>query len=174
MPLRMYYAITTIGLKPAILQGMFFDSRYVMKHTLARLVECALWHDHWTNTFYKERFVILAFLLNWNAWAPPHKARFTGENLYVLLFAAKYSMWLVPFTAATPKELSTYNPTSLLDPHDSNSIHAFLLCRANQVLHFLPPCEMTLFRNFERTFKVHIGNEYKSMYHVLMENEQSS
>ena len=174
MPSRTYHAVATVGLKPAILQGMFFDSWYVMKRTLARLVECALWHNHWTNTLYKECFVILAFLLDWHAQAPPHKARFTGENLYMLLFAAKYSTWLVPFTAATPKELSAYNPASLLDSHNSNSIHAFLLRRANQVIHLLPPREMTLFRNFERTFKAHIGDEYKSMYCVLMENEESS
>ena len=87
---------------------------------------------------------------------PLHKVRFTGENLYMLLFAAKYSTWLVPFTAATPKELSTYNPASLLVSHDSNGIHAFLLHRANQVLKLLPPCKTTLFWNFERTFKAHL------------------
>ena len=41
MPLRTYHAVATIGLKPAILQGMFFDSWYVMKCTLTGLVECA-------------------------------------------------------------------------------------------------------------------------------------
>ena len=174
MPSRTYHAVVTLHLKPAVLQGTFFDSQYVMKHMLAGLVECALWHNHWMNMLYKECFIILAFLLDWHARVPLHKVRFTGENLYMLLFAAKYSTWLVPFTAATPKELSTYNPASLLVSHDSNGIHAFLLHRANQVLKLLPPCETTLFWNFERTFKAHIGHEYKSMYNVLMGNEESS
>jgi hypothetical protein len=171
MPSRTFHAVATLGLKPAVLQGTFFDSRYVMKRTLAGLVECALWHEHWTNTLYKERFVILAFLLDWHARAPPHKARFTGENLYALLFAAKYSTWLVPFTAATPQALSAYNPASLLDSHDPHGVHAFLLRRANQVIQLLSSNEKFLFRDFERTFKDHIGHEYKALYDVLKENE---
>jgi hypothetical protein len=173
MPPRSYHAVVTLDLKPGVLQGAFFDSRYGMRRTLAGLVECAVWHNHWTNTLYNERFVILAFLLDWHARAPPHKARFTGENLYSLLFAAKYSAWLLPFTATTPEMLSAFNPESLLDSHDPKGVHAFLRQRANQVLKLLPPHEKTLYRNLERTFKTYIAHEYKSMHKVLvMENEE--
>ena len=171
MPPRSYHAVATLNFRPAVLQGAFFDSRYGMRRTLSGLVECAVWHKHWTNTAYNERFVLLAFLLDWHARAPPNKPRFTGENLYSLIFAAKYSVWLLPLTAHSAAALSAFNPESLRNSDDPDGVHAFLLWRANQVLKTLPKNELVLYRNLERTFKVYIGHEYASMHDVLLEDQ---
>jgi hypothetical protein len=141
---------------------------------LGGLIECAVWHSHWTNTLYNDRFALLAFLLDWHARAPPHNPRFVGENLYALLFTAKYSVWLLPLTAPDAETLHRFNPESLRDSHDPDGLHAFLQQRANQVLQRLPPKEKVLYRNLERTFKAHLASEYQSLCKVLTEEESDA
>src|SRR5260370_16051802 len=141
MPPRPYQAVATIEFQPAVLQGAFFDSCYGMQHMLGELIECAVWHTHWTNVLYTEHPILLAYLLDWHAQAPPNNPRFIGENLYALLFAAKYSKWLVPIKAHTAYALTSFNPESIGGFNDPDGVHDFLLKRANQLLMLLPSHE---------------------------------
>jgi hypothetical protein len=173
MPPRSYHAVVTLGFQPAVLQGAFFDSCYGMRRMLGGLIECAIWHSYWTNMLYDERPFLLAFLLDWHARSLPNNARFTGQNLYSLLFMAKHSVWLIPFTASTPDALISFTPESFCDTRDSDGVHAFLRGTGNQLLRQLPPDEQSLYRDLERTFKAYLAHEYKALYEVLVIDNES-
>ncbi len=174
MPPRLYHAVATIEFQPAVLQGAFFDSCYGIQHMLGGLIECAVWHTHWTNVLYTECPILLAYLLDWHAQAPPNNPRFIGENLYALLFAAKYSKWLVPIKAHTAHALTSFNPESIGGSNDPDGVHDFLLKRANQLLMLLPSHEQASYQHLEGTFKTYLASEYKAMCNLVIENESNT
>lgn len=161
MPPRSYHAVATLDSKPAILQGAFFDSRFGMQRTVAALIECAVWHGHWTNVLYPQRFNVLASLLEWHARAL--RPRFTGNDLYALLFAAIHSAYLVPCDFATAKQLDNYEPESL----QREGIHAFLLKTGCEILRFLPRHEQDAYSHLEEKFRLYLASEYKRLHSVL-------
>jgi hypothetical protein len=139
---------------------------------LGGLVECAVWHSHWTNTLYGDRFLILAFLLDWHARSLPNNPRFTGQNLYSLLFMARFSVWLVPLSIPSAKAFTSFTPESLRDTHDPHGVHFFLRQKGGQLLRQLPSNEQSLCRDLEHTFKAYLANEYEVLYKVLMGDDE--
>jgi len=137
---------------------------------LGGLIECAVWHKHWTNVTYSDRPFILAFLLDWHARSLPNNARFTGENLYSLLFMAKYSIFLVPFDATTAEADASLTPELFHYKYDPHGVHAFLKRAGNQLLRRLPSDEQSLFCSLEATFKAHLLNEYAALFRVIKDD----
>lgn len=169
MPPGSRHAVATIDSSdkdsnPAILQGFFFDSRYGMRRMLGAMVEYAVWHTQWSNVLYEDRFKLLAFLLDWHARSSSQDAKFVGQDLHAVLFAARHSQWLEPLFMNSRQELREYDPRSLPDSH---GIHNFLVRRANQLLQVLPTSEVNIYRALETEFKNYIDQQLKAFYECL-------
>lgn len=148
---------------PAVMQGYFFDSRYAMRRTLGALVQCAIWHKEWTNVLYDDRLKLLAFLLDWHARAP----KFSGEQLYSLLFAAHYHPWLRPIERNTAEALQAYNPLSSTLHRTRNDIGKFLSETAARVLSRLSSGEKASYLHLEEIFKTYLQSEYDMYYKAV-------
>jgi hypothetical protein len=141
---------------PAAMQGFFFDSCYGMRRTLSGLVQCAIWHNEWTNVLYNDRLKLLAFLLDWHARAP----KFSGEQLYSLLFAAYYHSWLRPIEHTTVEAMQSYHPLSKL--HGARQdIGKFLSNTAERIFNRLNNNEKALYSDLEVKFRNYLLSEYK-------------
>jgi hypothetical protein len=145
------------------MQGFFFDSRYCMRQTLGALIQCAIWHKEWTNVLYDDRLKLLAFLLDWHARAP----KFSGEQLYSLLFAAHYHAWLRPITRSTAETLQAYNPLFSTLHGTKNDVGRFLSETAARVLSRLSSDEKALYSHLEEKFKTYLQSEYHMYYKAV-------
>ena len=148
---------------PAVMQGFFFDSRYGMHRTLGALVQCAIWHKEWTNVLYDDRLKLLAFLLDWHARAP----KFSGEQLYSLLFAAHHHAWLRPIKRNTTEALQAYNPLSSTLHGTKNDVGRFLSETAACVLSRLSSSEKASYCRLEEKFKTYLQSEYHMYYKAV-------
>lgn len=172
MPPGSRHAVATIDLSAkdsnsAILQGFFFDSRHGMRRMLGSLVEFAVWNLQWSNVEYRDRFKLLAYFLEWHARAPCWDPKLVGENLYAVLFAAKFSAWLIPMDVEKKKELAAYTPESAIDSSDSKDVHQHLLRRANQVLISLSEDKRVKYKAFEDEFKNYLSRQIQELYTTL-------
>jgi hypothetical protein len=101
MPPRTYHAVATVdrsgfASSPALLHGVFYDTRLNMEATLAGLIECAIWHEQWTNSVYGHRFRQIAYMLKWHVSKPRTHRLFKKRSLYALLFISCAGEWLLP------------------------------------------------------------------------------
>jgi hypothetical protein len=173
MPPRSFHLVATVHPSntkstAAVLQGFFFDSRHGMRRMLGGMVECAIWHRQWTNVLYNDRFKLLAFLLEWHARAPKSTKRFVGENLYALLFAAKYNLWLRPIQSTSAQDMEKYAPSleHIVDEEERN-ISIFLTTTAERLLKLLQTDEKSLYDQLETHFKNYLAHEFQRLHATL-------
>ena len=174
MPPRSFHFVATVDPSStrstaAVLQGFFFDSRHGMRRMLGGMVECAIWHRQWTNVLYNDRFKLLAFLIEWHARAQKPTQRFIGENLYALLFAAKYNLWLRPVDSTSAADLENYVPSldDIVD-EEERKVSVFLTKMADHLLNLLETNERSLYEELETDFKKYLASEYKRLYDFLI------
>jgi hypothetical protein len=168
LPPRSYHAVLTIDSSPddsnsALLQGFFFDTRYGMRRMLAGMVECAMWHRCWTNVLYRDRFKLLAFLLEWHAQSPATQPKFTDINLHALLFAAKYSAWLLPLSLDTPEAMVSYDPQQVFSDENTSDVLLYLTQRGIELIASLPSIEYISYQRLEREFIGYLAHEFKAL-----------
>jgi len=161
MPPGSFHLVATVDRSvtkstPAVMQGFFFDSRYGMHRMLGALVQCAIWHKQWTNVLYNDRLKMLVFLLDWHSRAP----KFSGENLFSLLFAAHYHSWLLPITPNTAEEMQMYHPLARTCAGGTFAPNKFLMNTARSLFNRLDDNEKALYSGFETKFRTYLITEY--------------
>jgi hypothetical protein len=115
---------------------------------------------------YTDRFKLLAFLVEWHMQARGEQ-RFVGSNLHALIFAARYSAWLMPVEFESASELVKYNPQGLSSSADPERVHAFLAQRGDQLAKSLTPTDVTLYKALETEFERHLSEEFHALYKVM-------
>lgn len=178
MPPRTYHAVATVDLgafasSPALLHGVFYDTWHHMEATLASLIECAIWHQQWTNAVYGHRFQQIAYMLQWHVSKPRTHSLFKKRSLYALLFIACAAEWLLPIESqGKPQDwLRAYDPgnpsASIAVSTESREVFNWLRKTSNQVLSALSTSDVREFRKFSNIYANHYMSELERLLLLL-------
>lgn len=178
LPPRTYHAVATVDLagfasSPGLLHGVFYDTRHHMEATLAGLIECAIWHEQWTNAVYGHRFRQIAYMLQWHVSKPRTHTPFKKRSLYALLFIACAAEWLLPIESqGKPQDwLREYDPgnpsANIAVSTEPQEVFNWLRKTSNNALSALSASDVVEFQKFSKVYVNHYKSELERLVPLL-------
>lgn len=167
MPAGSVHAVGTVYRRhqkpmPAIFHGFFFDSRHTMPRTLGALIQCAHWHQQWTNVLAPARFSTMLWFVLWQLSKPVRSAPFQEENLFALIFIAQYGPHLEPLEFPS-HNIYQWLQTCTVGDGVNTVLWSELKDRLPQLLRYLTLNQLHEYRFFEERYIDYITSSYTSL-----------
>lgn len=171
MPPGTYHAVATVEMEgipfsPTVLHSTFYNSLFGLEKTLASAIQNSVWYREWTNIVHNQRFLCIAYMLEW--FKPVHGSMDSRDlpSLFALVLMGLCAPGLLAtYEDIDPQLWTEWNPFEDLG---DNSLMPYLQLKAQERIQEFPPAVRMQFDQFVDRFLDYWGSERRRRWLSLL------